>query len=868
MAGANALPHDRGRWAKLVKDSPTHGLKIGMCVVVASSEEDQVPGKDGAEDRTRTVYKLWVVDTEADAKAVVRSILVHDGGLEDYEHSQMIAIMPRGLGPLPARSLQSIHAEYKADLLGAGKAPLRVSDIPAAVRREPAPAVHRLVGTSGKIKFIRMVNDMLVTVEADAKVHQSSVEGFLELRWKDASGASVTQTFQTEMVEGYFAQEDSGRGVIPPEEPYDIAPYRRCCIVFERLTRSANIIGEKRAFPSEIIGLAHMIDKDLVASGSSLSQEEKKRACGDAMMLIEGMLIRNAHLLGVAGTSVPEEVTGTPALARYLKGLAEPKRLNANSVPPGGLGATVDDPIDAGGGMRPPAARINLRLKALKGLAASEEEFDSCLLVAKDAILDATTAKVLASLQGAEAKSILESALDRWLGKCGVAGTVADIKGRVGGLNAMELLDTVLIIKEYEEAPNKGLHDAAPSRLQLFMPAPPDETGTAFEITERSQCMQAAKKTLESKDGKTLVEKLQSMCSAGKIADVVKAIAAAPEPVQRLFCTGTEVAKTIATRVDEAHAIAVLSIRSALDRDICVKFWGTATEGDAPERVCKALELVRIARMGKVPLMHLVDIDDTLRTKDKPLAGFAKLGDERGKLCFVRTIGLLQKAWSLSDPVNASAIIDFGTRMSNFVTDAFDQGADWSDINIWYKATMVLVDKQAERFGRAEGVEMGRRSSPKPEWCDGPHYTHVQKLYSSASHKLAAAAGASAATAVLEKDASSRKSERPSNSGQQANEIEQLRKSLASAKRANKDERKDKPAKKIKETKEEKEKKPPPVDPNAGLGEYDGKSRKAQELHLMTTVGKHDGKFPCLFFFTPGRTCKADAGTCRWHHHE
>ena len=56
--------------------------------------------------------------------------------------------------------------------------------------------------------------------------------------------------------------------------------------------------------------------------------------------------------------------------------------------------------------------------------------------------------------------------------------------------------------------------------------------------------------------------------------------------------------------------------------------------------------------------------------------------------------------------------------------------------------------------------------------------------------------------------------------------------------------------------------------PVAGVGDWDGRSKRAQIAHLNETVGKKDGKFPCLFHFTPGRTCRFPADQCKGHHSE
>ena len=54
--------------------------------------------------------KLLVVDTEAHAKVVVRSILVKPDDLEEHEAAQLLSIMPRSLGPLTARSLVGVES--------------------------------------------------------------------------------------------------------------------------------------------------------------------------------------------------------------------------------------------------------------------------------------------------------------------------------------------------------------------------------------------------------------------------------------------------------------------------------------------------------------------------------------------------------------------------------------------------------------------------------------------------------------------------------------------------------------------------------------------------------------------------------------
>ena len=157
------------------------------------------------------------------------------------------------------------------------------------------------------------------------------------------------------------------------------------------------------------------------------------------------------------------------------------------------------------------------------------------------------------------------------------------------------------------------------------------------------------------------------------------------------------------------------TIRGALDQRI--ERAVTSRKTTPPERVSKALRSVRLGRIGKVDLLHLIDEDGGM-TKEDPLKGFAALEKAQAQAQFGRALQRLQLAWTLSKPQWTSQIAHFCTRVAERVNKALNcEQGNFVVLSKWWRELLKEVDSTSNDFA-LQGGNGPPASAPNFKWIE------------------------------------------------------------------------------------------------------------------------------------------------------
>ena len=410
------------------------------------------------------------------------------------------------------------------------------------------------------------------------------------------------------------------------------------------------------------------------------------------------------------------------------------------------------------------------------------------------------------------------------------------------------------IIKTQAASPSSSYPSAA-DNLITHQVIQPDRDGTELERAERTGLAQKAAAVIKSVVLKRSLEDLSDVAAVqggeDELFHRVTSEEVRSSDLYPLFNTGEDVSKAIAGHLPPALLLQVLAVRGALARRIERSFVFNETGVTPAQRVRAALHNVRIGRISKTKLLHLLNKDDAATIED-PLKQFDLLDASQADAIYAQAINALTHAWQLCTPADSAAVMRFCGRLGAFTAAQRQLGASWAALSVFHASVFKKVDEEAMKYSIAESHIS--RASPRVEWIEAPT-KYLQKLNAAVSESTSISAAEKAVAKLSDELFKKLKSELPKASQTHVQNVggeEKAKKTKKKRKRA-----------KDADSSSNNATKPPGVANNESVAQR--KARVAKEM--LQKHGERDGKPPCYFHFRENGECRFPAAQCNNGHH-
>ena len=321
------------------------------------------------------------------------------------------------------------------------------------------------------------------------------------------------------------------------------------------------------------------------------------------------------------------------------------------------------------------------------------------------------------------------AALEKWLRALGTRAEPLMLGGTPNSCTASDLL-TLCSALDNSGLPSHGASAATVGTVELgaaqpFVIAPPDLTGGETALGERAIVREDARELACSPQAVKELTDLAELASSN--SEEMARQVNTPDPTtpntvthspafRRLVLSGDDVRKAISGQVPEAVERTICAVRHALDRRLERAVLRENT--DLVEQwTLSAIRWVRLGRISKCRLLHLIGKEADTSTDADPLAGFAAHGKGAVTL-FALAMQRLAQTWGVAYPPHAGLVSSFCTELGDAVARWVDQGTSWSDLSRYYRMLMRKVDTGARRFAAREDL-LTPRTAPNPSWVEG-----------------------------------------------------------------------------------------------------------------------------------------------------
>jgi len=353
----------------------------------------------------------------------------------------------------------------------------------------------------------------------------------------------------------------------------------------------------------------------------------------------------------------------------------------------------------------------NVRLDALCSLArdaAEAETFSNDVLAWIES--DASRRAVIARHSSARA-----SLIEKWLKGAGDLLDPLLIAGNPAGQDAGGLLSIVLSALASAGAPagqtggtmtaTAGAITDTPRRLSVTVHSSAADSATISEV-ERRERTQVQSDAVALEDDAASMGRLQLMVRSSEAGDggasLNKVVAAEPEgTLSRLLYSGADISSvTVDAAASTVHAIATVRgvLNAALERAVC---GSNATQPS--DRLIRSLGAIRLRRLARVRLCHLLDMDDR-GTMVSPLAEFAHMSTADAITNFTMAFQRMQTAWVFAAPSHSAQAMMFVSALQKECLKALTAGATWEEVGAYYAAVIRRADRKADGFAGVPGV--------------------------------------------------------------------------------------------------------------------------------------------------------------------
>ena len=801
--------------------------------------------------------KLMVTDKEERAKALQVELIKKTAITLPERQAAIAAARSSKQITVDVTELKKIHPKAAVDILRVGLPPLGMDDIATAQEG------HWAVGRSFEVKdWLHGPGDILGGFSGKIEVTKyDHGAGYLTLRFPDGKSGTYMPIELVGFVEGF--EEDSEQEHAPAQ------PANKLLI---DLSGKVNMQVMAKGFPNSPAdaGRAAVCDVLTLAKALPLPLTRVAVAAQNG-----GLSLAKKHALAVA---YAEELEARCVLQCKL--LKIPKLPNNKTIAAGVAWDTAiaswisaetntERPYGVDYFSMPTFAHQKPRASAFHALAVDTQAFAKFLdRLGAGGTLDLTVQ------ESAHAGSIsLAASLERVLMGMGAKAAPGAIAPAL--ITHNDLLDTNGLLERFYDTRGAGggiehsntegeqHHTPKHTRHVAIVQQPLDTSGSEHEQSARGVTLQAA---IAIQECTTEVKELFRIGGLVDDHTAMKArIDAASPNIQRILLHAETPAAVLANRIDLDLLNTIGVVRSALGINFRKALLGDDVE-EPSNKKSKGLELIRLGRVDKVKLLDLVD-KEGMWTAEEPIRSFDTLPESRAT--FLKAFLVLQQAWILAKPNWASQILSFCQRLTSVVADCCDDGGNFTVLCPWYRSVMRAVCKPTVSYA-------GRLSSNQPG--NPPTLNIISDLNSLWSIELRKSLAKIQSKLAADQAVKDLAGAMPGAAGDTLlAEVASLRKQLANTNRDKKpkrerSERKEKeaPAKTPKKDDAEKASAKKAADTKAkeakGKGDWDGRSRVAQMEHLVSTVGDADGKKPCLFHHTAGKTCNKSADDCTFHH--
>ena len=220
------------------------------------------------------------------------------------------------------------------------------------------------------------------------------------------------------------------------------------------------------------------------------------------------------------------------------------------------------------------------------------------------------------------------------------------------------------------------------------------DSATISEV-ERRERTQVQSDAVALEDEPASMSRLQAMVRSAEAGDggaaLNKVVAAEPEgTLSRLLYSGADISSvTVDAEPSTVHAIATVRgvLNAALERAVC-----GSNAAQPSDRLIRALGAIRLRRLTRVRLCHLLDLDDR-GTAISPLAEFAHMSSSDAITNFTMALQRMQTAWVFAAPSHAAQAMMFVSALQRECLKALTAGSTWEEIGNYYGAVIRRADR-------------------------------------------------------------------------------------------------------------------------------------------------------------------------------
>lgn len=832
---------------------------------------------------------LMITGDQAKAKYVQKRIVLGASASLDMREAADAIVAAAQSYVASNADLGAIEDQWRKLFLGENLPALTLEDIGAATTSPPVP--HPLVGRTITVDLPYFGDSGIALGEREVTISQGEDQDTFILSF------SVDGKAEQETVDRVFLDEIA-RGVAPdatapapapapppaaaglslgpaPAEQYlrvDISDFT----LVQQALGSLAIAGAVST--ADMWHIGHVTHPAIVAQGGAAPTPKRKHQLSERVAdRIEDGLSAHLQSAGIPSLVVPASLGTAAAVAAYLNPLISGQRVGTQRLHTGPPPPPPPDPFAA-----------FPRVKVIKDkLSKSIAEFTDGMNRILDVAPHLDNPRMRAALRGQQLAEFgeLERAFEELGGEATPAALAAASPPNQMGADALLHMYMNLIHKWNAAQRRGGSGSTQPQRsqqpsgsvgnawsvasnqpvVQHVQVARHDSSGTELEQRERHNIMLAAQAVSCSQSDSSFIANL-SVLSATNASQVRVKAAQGSSDIQRLLLSGYEPHKALDSHVAPSLVAAVGDLRGTILREIS-NSWGG--EGFAPTSgQTKQIKHLLAGRHAMLDYHALLGKTGG-STIDDPLKPFKS--DPHADKFYPSAVSSETHLWSLCAPEYQVAIVAFQTKRSEIVREAREQEVEWDSISEWDRDVRRKMDQVAEKYATRESLL--RRGSPELKWLTDMSFKHNVTLAGKVSQALAIKATREAAEKrQLERDVADKAEQK-----RLQEEMNSLRKQLKAID--------DRAAKRprIGEGEGGKGKGAKGKgaggrgngggrggggagDPDASDKSWGGRSRKDQQRHLLSSIGMKDGKYPCLFHFTEGRTCTKSAAECKGHH--
>jgi hypothetical protein len=813
----------------LVKDCIIRSTKAGDLVVVI----DHIR----AEDDVVEELTLLVFDQSAASAAntVARFYAKADGHTREEIQAKDMAMRraKTRTEPLNHAKLRAVHADYRKDLLGEAESP-QTSEADAELREKAA----QIIGQSARIQLVFCENDEESQEMVDVAV--VAVAG---------SAVKVALTFSRNgRSERRIMSADRAFDLMPPQEVLFKADfvasrtygYLRC---MPKSKAASNI--DQLVSAEEVVRLVEGLGFRCPQRNVPLARANVQARAVRAAFTLDDAVLR-AHANRVDLPQIPVETLSVESMIALLSQLKNADMYGAERQR-----------------MPPPPARTPApacpRANALKSAAESDQAFKSFITAVLPWFIDSS---MLAAVSAHDLTQL--ASLEAWLEKAGAHADPSQIRSDMAVGSQSEAMLVAFAFKlagivNAQAASSTPSNTSAAAGLITHQVIQPDREGTELERAERTGLAQKAAEVMGSAELQRTLQELSRVATVQGHEDELFEKVTSEEmrgcELYPLLNTGEDISKAVAGHLSPPLLMQVLAVRGALARRIERAYIFNDTDVTPAQRVRAALHNVRIGRVSKLKLLHLLDKDDA-GTIEHPLKQFESLDEAQADAVYAQAINALTHAWQLCTPADSAAVMRFCGRLGSFTATQRQLGASWPALSKFHAAVFKKVDEESMKYAISESRIS--RASPRIDWIDAPSKYHLA-LNAAVSERTSIRAAEKAIAKLTDDLLKTLRSQLPKTSTPVSRDVNDD--GTVKPKKPKKKRPRGKPGDATATTSTTS--KPPPA--AAKETAEARKLRVAEEM--LAKHGDKNGKPPCYFHFRDGGVCKFSAAQCNMGHH-